>query len=93
MLYLSHAPLSHANARALAVSFFGLCYLFVTALNTFWAGMGEGVWWLASGLAPIVYVGTLAGLRLSRYLTQGAFRAAVLGLLVLSGAGAILSAL
>ena len=92
MLYLSHAPLPHANARALAVSFFGLCYLFVTALNTFWAGMGEGVWWLALALAPVVYVGTLVGLRLSRYLTQGAFRAAVLVLLVLSGLGAILSA-
>ncbi len=93
MLQLSHAPLPHANARALAVSFFGLCYLFVTALNTFWAGMGDGVWWLALGLAPVVYVGTLLGLRLSRYLTQGAFRGAVLVLLVLSGAGAILSAL
>ncbi len=93
MLHLSHAPLAHANARALAVSFFGLCYLFVTALNTFWAGMGDGVWWLALGLAPVVYAGTLIGLRLSRYLTQGAFRAAVLVLLVLSGVGAILSAL
>jgi uncharacterized membrane protein YfcA len=92
MLYLSHEPLPHANARALAVSFFGLCYLFVTALNTFWAGMGEGVWWLALALAPVVYIGTLVGLRLSRYLTQGAFRAAVLVLLVLSGLGAILSA-
>lgn len=92
MLYLSHAPLPHANARALAVSFFGLCYLFVTALNTFWAGMGEGVWWLALALAPVVYVGTLVGLRLSRYITQGAFRAAVLVLLILSGLGAILSA-
>lgn len=93
MLHLSHAPLPHANARALAVSFFGLCYLFVTALNTFWAGMGDGVWWLAAGLAPVVYVGTLLGLRLSRYLTQGAFRTAVLVLLVLSGVGAILSAI
>jgi uncharacterized protein len=93
MLHLSHAPLPHASARALAVSFFGLCYLFVTGLNTFWAGMGEGVWWLALGLAPIVYLGTLLGLRLSPYLTQGAFRAAVLVLLVLSGLGAILSAL
>jgi uncharacterized membrane protein YfcA len=55
--------------------------------------MGEGVWWLALGLAPVVYAGTLIGLRLSRYLTQGAFRAAVLVLLVLSGVGAILSAL
>jgi uncharacterized protein len=92
MLYLSHVPLPHLTARALAVSFFGLCYLFVTALNTFWAGMGEGVWWLALGLAPIVYIGTLLGLGLSRYLTQGAFRIAVLALLVLSGLGAILSA-
>lgn len=93
MLYLSHAPLPHGNARALAVAFFGLCYLFVTALNTFWAGMGDGVWWLALALAPIVYAGTHAGLRLSRYLTQGGFRAAVLVLLVLSGLGAILSAI
>ena len=93
MLHLSHTPLPHANARALAVLFFGLCYLFVTGLNTFWAGMGEGVWSLSLGLAPVVYIGTLLGLRLSRFLTQGAFRAAVLLLLVLSGAGAILSAL
>lgn len=92
MLHLSYRPLSHAHARALAVAFFGLCYLFVTALNTFWAGMGEGVWWLALGLAPVVYVGTQVGLRLSRYLTQGAFRIAVLVLLVLSGLGAVLSA-
>lgn len=93
MLYLSHAPLPHARARALAVAFFGLCYLLVTALNTFWAGMGDGVWWLALALAPVVYVGTLTGLRLSRYLTQGGFRVAVLVLLVLSGLGAILSAI
>jgi uncharacterized protein len=93
MLYLSHAPLPHGNARALAVAFFGLCYLFVTALNTFWAGMGDGVWWLALALAPIVYIGTLTGHRLSRYLTQGGFRMAVLMLLVLSGLGAILSAI
>lgn len=92
MLYLSHRPLSHTHARALAVAFFGLCYLFVTALNTFWAGMGEGVWWLALGLSPVVYLGTWLGIRLSRYLTQGAFRIAVLALLVLSGLGAILSA-
>lgn len=92
MLHLSYRPLSHAHARALAVAFFGLCYLFVTALNAFWAGMGEGVWWLALGLAPVVYVGTQLGLRLSRYLTQGAFRVAVLVLLVLSGLGAVLSA-
>jgi uncharacterized membrane protein YfcA len=85
--------LPHGNARALAVAFFGLCYLFVTALNTFWAGMGDGVWWLALALAPVVYVGTRAGLRLSRYLTQGGFRVAVLVLLVLSGLGAILSAI
>lgn len=93
MLHLAHTPLPHANARALAIAFFGLCYLFVTALNTFWAGMGEGVWWLALGLAPIVYVGTRAGLWLSRYLTQGGFRIAVLVLLLASGVGAILSAL
>lgn len=92
MLHLSYRPLSHAHARALAVAFFGLCYLFVTALNTFWAGMGEGVWWLALILAPVVFIGTRLGLRLSRYLTQGAFRAAVLVLLVLSGLGAVLSA-
>ena len=92
MLHLSYRPLSHAHARALAVAFFGLCYLFVTALNTFWSGMGEGVWWLAFGLAPVVFIGTHLGLRLSRYLTQGAFRIAVLVLLVLSGLGAVLSA-
>src|SRR5690606_4809163 len=92
MLHLSYRPLSHAQARALAVAFFGLCYLFVTALNTFWAGVGEDVWWLALGLAPVVFIGTRLGLRLSRYLTQGAFRVAVLVLLVLSGLGAVLSA-
>ncbi len=92
MLYLSYRPLSHAHARALAIAFFGLCYLFVTALNTFWAGMGEDVWWLALGLAPVVYLGTQLGIRLSRYLTQGAFRIAVLVLLVASGLGAVLSA-
>ena len=92
MLHLAHTPLPHATARALAIAFFGLCYLFVTALNTFWAGMGEGVWWLALGLAPVVYLGTLAGLRVSRYVTQGSFRVAVLVLLVLSGLGAIASA-
>ena len=93
MLYLAGTPLPHLRARALAVTFFGLCYLFVTALNTFWAGMGEGVWWLALGLVPAVYLGTLAGQRIARRVTQGSFRIAVFALLVLSGAGAILSAL
>ena len=93
MLYLAGAPLLHAHARALAITFFGLCYLFVTALNTFWAGMGEGVWWLALAMVPAVYLGTLAGQRIARHVTQGSFRVAVLALLVLSGAGAIISAL
>jgi uncharacterized membrane protein YfcA len=93
MLYLAGTPLPHAHARALAIAFFGLCYLFVTALNTFWAGMGEGVWWLALAMVPAVYLGTLAGQRIARHVTQGSFRVAVLALLVLSGAGAIISAL
>jgi uncharacterized membrane protein YfcA len=77
----------------LAIAFFGLCYLFVTALNTFWAGMGEGVWWLVLAMVPAVYLGTLAGQRIARHVTQGSYRVAVLALLVLSGAGAIISAL
>ena len=93
MLYLAGAPLPHAQARALAITFFGLCYLVVTALNTFWAGMGDGVWWLALAMAPAVYLGTLAGQRLARHVTQGSFRVAVLALLVLSGIGAVASAI
>jgi uncharacterized membrane protein YfcA len=93
MLYLAGTPLPHAQARALAIAFFGLCYLFVTALNTFWAGMGEGVWWLVLAMVPAVYLGTLAGQRIARHVTQGSYRVAVLALLVLSGAGAIISAL
>jgi uncharacterized protein len=93
MLYLAGAPLPHARARALAIGFFGLCYLLVTALNTFVAGMGEGVWWIALALVVPVYLGTLAGRRIARRVTQGSFRAAVLALLLLSGIGAIVSAL
>jgi uncharacterized protein len=93
MLYLAGAPLPHARARALAIAFFGLCYLFVTALNTFWAGMGDGVWWLALAMVPAVFIGTLVGQRIARRVTQGTFRVAVLALLVLSGVGAIISAL
>ncbi len=93
MLYLAGAPLPHAHARALAVAFFGLCYLFVTALNAFVAGMGEGVWWIALLLVVPVYLGTLAGRRIARRVTQGSFRAALLALLLLSGIGAIVSAL
>jgi uncharacterized membrane protein YfcA len=93
MLYLAGAPLPHAHARALAIAFFGLCYLFVTGLNAFWAGMGEGVWLLALAMVPAVYLGTLAGRRIARHVTQGSYRIAVLALLVLSGVGAILSAL
>jgi hypothetical protein len=40
----------------------------------------------------VVFIGTRLGIRLSRYLTQGVFRIAVLVLLVLSGLGAVLSA-
>jgi uncharacterized membrane protein YfcA len=93
MLYFADAPLPHTRARALAIVFFAFCYLFVTALNTFVTGMGEGVWMLALGLVLPVYLGTLAGQRIARYVTQGSFRVAVLALLVLSGAGAIISAL
>ncbi len=93
MLYLAGAPLPHVRARALAITFFGVCYLFVTALNTFWAGMGDGVWWLVLAMAPAVYLGTLIGQRIARHVTQGSYRVAVFVLLVLSGTGAILSAL
>ncbi len=93
MLYLAGSPLPHAHARALAITFFGLCYLLVTALNTFVTGMGEGVWWIALALVPPVYLGTLAGQQIARRVTQGSFRIAVLVLLVLSGTGAVVSAL
>lgn len=92
MLYLAGAPLPHPQARALAIAFFGLCYLFVTALNTFVAGMGESVWWLALVLVGPVYLGTLAGRWIARHVTQSSFRVAVLVLLLLSGLGAIVSA-
>lgn len=93
MLYLAGAPLPYARARALAVCFFGLCYLFVTALYTFVAGMGDGVWLIAFLLVVPVYLGTLAGRQIARHVTQGSFRAAIIALLVLSGLGAIISAL
>lgn len=93
MLYFASRQPRPAEARALAITFFGLCYLTVTLLNVTWAGMRGNVWSLAAALSPAVLLGTLAGMRLARYMTSGFFRVAVLVLLIASGLGAILSAL
>lgn len=93
MLYFAGRQGPPEQTRALAITFFGLCYLTVTILNAVWAGMGPQVWGLAALLGPAVVVGTMAGMRLASRLTHGSFRIAVFVLLVLSGVGAVVSAL
>lgn len=93
MLYISARPLPPLAARALAIAFFGLCYLLVTTLNVIWAELGWPVWRVALMLAPAVLLGTFAGERIAGHLTTRSYRLAVLILLALSGLGAMLAAL
>ncbi len=93
MLLMAAEQLPKAPTRALSLTFFGICYLFVAALHVATGATDRSVLVLAVMLAPGAWLGTLAGERLAVRFTEARFRVAVLALLALSGVGALASAL
>ena len=93
MVWLMGTSLGKAPSRALSLTFFAVCYVAVTLLNAAAGQLPPRVWGMVALLAPAVVVGTLAGSRIVRHISETAFRRVVLTLLVLSGLGAIWSAL
>jgi uncharacterized membrane protein YfcA len=93
MVSLLRHPLPAASARALSIGFFAACYVAVLAVQgvtgEFDAAAGSIVAWL---IAPVV-LGTIAGLRGVRWLTDRYFAPLMTVLLFAAGIGAIVSAL
>ena len=93
MLYFMGTRQAADVVRALSLSFFALCYIAVTLAFIATGAMPHASWMTTGLLTPAVIAGTIAGTTLGPRLGETGMRAAILGLLFLSGAGAILSAL
>ncbi len=93
MVYFMSERAAGDSVRALSLTFFGLCYVAVTMSNVMAGSLGGRAWEIVGWLAPVVVLGTVAGVALSRHFSEAGFRWAVLALLLLSGIGAIVSAL
>ncbi len=91
--YLAGERWPREDARALSLTFFAGCYVLVLGLALAAGALGRGDWLLIAGLSPAAIAGTLLGLRLGPKVSERHFRQALLALMLLSGAGAILSAL
>ena len=92
MVYFMGARQGAEALRALSLSFFALCYVAVTAANIWAGGMPRASWMTVALLTPAVIAGTAAGIVLGPKLGEAGMRQAILGLLFLSGAGALASA-
>ncbi|HRD78122.1 MAG TPA: sulfite exporter TauE/SafE family protein, partial [Hyphomicrobiaceae bacterium] len=93
MLLAAADRLPRDVTRALSLTFFALCYAFVTALYTASGTFDREAALVTLLLAPTAALGTLIGARAANALGESRFRAAVLTLLVLSGAGALAAGL
>jgi uncharacterized protein len=93
ILYLLSGAVGKVESRATSLTFFGFCYVTVTALHALFGGMTAREWLIAALLAPIVVVATIAGTRVAGRLSERVFRWAVLATLVVSGAYAVWSSL
>ena len=90
--FLRERPAGEA-VRALSLSFFALCYMAVTAAYIAVGAITKPAWATIGLLAPVVVAGTCAGLLVGARLSERGLHAALMGLLALSGVGAIVSAL
>jgi uncharacterized membrane protein YfcA len=93
MIWLMGSALGKVEARALSLTFFAICYGAVSLLGIAAGQVDRTTWLLALMLAPAVVLGTMAGTRMNRLISESRFRQVVLALLLLSGLGAMASAL
>ncbi len=93
MAYLAGERWPRDASRALSLTFFAGCYVLVFLLALAAGAVDAAGWRAIAVLAPASLLGTLAGLRLAPRISEAHFRQAILGLMLLSGLGAILSAL
>lgn len=78
--------------RALSLTFFGGCYVAVLLLAVLAGDVTRATFTTAALLAPAAIAGTFAGRAAGTRLSDARFQTILLALMVLSGAGAILSA-
>lgn len=93
MVYLAGERWRRMDARALSLTFFAGCYVLVLVLALAAGNLTRDDGLAVAALAPFVLAGTLAGNRLGSKISEQHFRQALLVLMLLSGGGAILSAL
>jgi uncharacterized protein len=93
MLHLMARTLSKEQSRALSLTSFAFCYVFVAMLNAASGTLTNEILKDAAVLAPAVALATWLGARAARVMSDGFFRAAIFALLLASGAGAVWSAL
>ncbi len=92
MIYLIGRGLAKDAARALSLSFFAVCYVTVFALSLMSGAFDAAAWRTVAVLAVIVPIATIGGSKLSERIPEARFQPILLALLLLSGIGAIASA-
>ncbi len=93
MVYFMGERQAPDAVRALSLSFFAVLYVAVTLAYLGVGQLPRASWPTILLLAPAVVAGTIAGARLGSRFSDAGMRAALLGLLFLSGLGAIVSGL
>lgn len=93
MVHFLRHPQAAAATRALTLSFFAICYVAVTAANALLGQIDGGSLPILALLAAPVVLGTFAGWAIVGRIDDRRLRIVMLGLLALSGIGAVVSAL
>ena len=93
MLYFLVRRAGKRIARAATLILFVFSYGSVTALHALWGEMTRETWLLAAALLPFVIAGAVVGHAASGRLGEERFRAAILVILLVSGAYSLWTAL
>lgn len=93
MVYFLRQRQSPDLIRATSLTFFALCYVGVALASIAAGALDRSAWVMLAWLSPAVVAGTFAGLALFPRLTARRLELAVLALLLLSGLGALASAI
>jgi len=93
VLYLMALRVSKNTLRATTLVFFAAAYVSSLALQAVVVGLPDGVVATALLLTPVVVCGGWLGNRLAGHIDESTFRWIVLGLILLTGAASLVSAL
>ena len=93
MIYFISLGVAKVEARSLTLTLFAYSYGVIVLLHAFLGGMTQATWVLSLQLLPFVFLGAWSGSIVSRKLSEGGFKIAVLLILAISGFYAVWTAL